>query len=102
MAEENPDLDSTITDSYVLKFQREVKAINKTFVLMAVPSKYNNLKRIFNDSTEFSRKCEKWAKKSDIAYLDLVTPFEKYTQETNKDLFFKVDIHCKGMGQYLI
>lgn len=102
MVEESPTLDSTITASYILKLQKEVKTMNKTFVLMAVPSKHNNLKRIFNDSTEFSRKCEKWAKKNDVTYLDLVTPFEKYTKETNKNLFFNTDIHCNGMGQYLI
>lgn len=102
MVEENPTLDSTITASYILKLQQETKAMNKTFVLMAVPSKHNNLKRIFNDSTEFSRKCEKWAKKNEITYLDLVTPFENYTKATNKNLFFNADIHCNGMGQYLI
>ena len=93
----NPKISETSL-KYITQLFELVTDAGAAFALTVVPSKYRVRGGSYTpDDLEFSDKWKIWAKKHDISFIDLVTPFHAEKKQ-GKKLFFDHDIHFTEDG----
>jgi hypothetical protein len=100
LLEEQPGIENTLTEQYLLETDSLLQANNIAFYLSAVPSRYENLTG--NHSlTTFSEKAGAWAHAHGIPFIALDSAFTVAGMKGEK-LFYNIDIHCNAAGHRVI
>jgi hypothetical protein len=101
LIEENPDIDNTLSEVYILKTDSLLKQYNIPFFITAIPSRYKNFSRDIDDKL-FAEKVADWANHHDIRFIDIHNRFNKEYISSNRKFFFEIDVHANAAGHQLI
>jgi len=101
LLEENPDLNNTLSGSYILKTDSLLKKYNIPFYITAIPSRYKNFTKNTSE-TLYAEKVSAWATQHKISFIDINLSFNKAYTLNDTKYFFDIDMHFNLAGQRLM
>ena len=101
LIEENPNLENTLTEHYILKTDSLLKKHQVLFYITAIPSRYKNFTENITD-TLFAEKTAKWANQKNIPFIDVHSHFNNQYQISKQRFFYEIDVHANAPGHKLM
>lgn len=99
--EENPSLNNTLSEEYILKTDSMLRAWQIPFYITAIPSKYINFTADTTVHT-FAQQAAGWSSAHSIPFINLSPHFDSLGVQAQQKLFFDIDIHCNARGHRAI
>lgn len=99
---DSPNFIDSVTSNYIKKIADEAKGLGDKFVLLAVPSVYDDHHGIEDYQHTFSKKVEDWSRVNSIQFMDLTRAFHEERIKTGKSNFYEWDIHFNEQGNAVV
>lgn len=100
--EDMPRLKNTFSEYYLIEISKLLKTSNIKFILTAIPSKYQCVKKNFKGTIIFSDQVKNWSKENNIEFVDATKAFKEHVLSEKPLPFYKNDIHLNELGNELM